>query len=94
MKKRDQTVFEVKGNGTVPFYKKLLGIPPYHRNGHEPDTFAETTADGYTVLDTDKLVGSKKFKNLAEQIEAMKLDAISNRNGDSPHTPQEPKKTA
>lgn len=88
-KKHDVPPFEVNRNRSVPFYKKFLGIPQERRNGQLAEGFAATTADGYTILDTDRLVGSKKFRDLAQQLDAFKLDSSASSNGNLSNTPKE-----
>ena len=55
----------------VPLLKKLFGIPVEH-HGHQ-ECFAETNADGYTILDAEKLVGSEKFQQLSRNIETFAI---------------------
>jgi hypothetical protein len=58
----------------VPWLRRLLGIPTGPRYGQE--TFATTNSQGYTVLDTDKLLASEKFQKTADRLKAKKIGRI------------------
>lgn len=52
----------------APWFKKVLGVPV-----DEPEQPGEVmgreTADGYTILDTDKLADSTRFQQLKAKLE-------------------------
>jgi hypothetical protein len=58
--------------GRVSLRRKLLGIPTEPRDGQE--TFATTNYQGYTVLDTEKLLASEKFQKTTDRLKAFAAD--------------------
>lgn len=64
----------------MPWYKKVLGIA-MNGSGAEREILGETTPNGYTVLDTDKIAKTPRFERLSEQVDDFPLDTRLSSNG-------------